>query len=129
MGLVAQSLAALGATGRQDLAAVAGGHALAETVLLLSVDLLGLIGTLHVRDFLSFYYSAAAGCRRSWKNYYATCVLYTILRVVSTKKDNILGLNSPFFLLSMKKRGGSPPLSLTGYPRHGNISPKACKSA
>ena len=38
---------ALGAAAGQDLAAVGGGHALAEAVDLLAVELLGLIGTNH----------------------------------------------------------------------------------
>ena len=43
--LVAQAGTALGAAASQDLAAVGGCHSLAETVDLLAVQLLGLIGT------------------------------------------------------------------------------------
>ena len=59
---VTQSLTPLRSAGGQDLAAVAGGHALAEAVLLLSVDLLGLIGTLHVASsFLTYLLNSGAG--------------------------------------------------------------------
>ena len=43
---IAELFAALGAAAGQNLAAVGGGHPLAEAVLLLCVTLLGLIGTL-----------------------------------------------------------------------------------
>ena len=86
LGSVAQSLAALGATGRQDLAAVAGGHALAEAMLLLSVELLGLIGTLHVLYILSFLLLITSRNPAGvvGNESYATCVLYKILGIVST---------------------------------------------
>ena len=45
LSLHAETLAALGATTGQDLAAVGGSHSLAEAVDLLAVQLLGLIGT------------------------------------------------------------------------------------
>jgi hypothetical protein len=52
--LVAQSLSALCTTASQNLAAVLGGHSLAEAVLLLSVQLLGLVSTLgHCGNLLS----------------------------------------------------------------------------
>ena len=44
-----QASAALGTTASQHLAAVAGGHSLAEAVLLLTVQLLGLVSSFHLR--------------------------------------------------------------------------------
>ena len=46
LSLVGQTSATLGAAASQNLAAIGGGHSLAEAVNLLSVQLLGLIGTL-----------------------------------------------------------------------------------
>ena len=44
-----QASAALGAAAGQNLTAVAGGHSLAEAVLLLTVQLLGLVSSFHLR--------------------------------------------------------------------------------
>ena len=51
--LVGQAGAALGAAAGQNLAAVAGGHTLAEAVLLGALTLFGLIGTKHGGHLLS----------------------------------------------------------------------------
>ena len=60
-------LAALGATTSQNLAAVGGGHSLAETVLLGALTLLGLISADHVGHFLSYFSTILDGAQhRSW---------------------------------------------------------------
>ena len=62
--LMGQTGAALRAAAGQNLAAVAGGHSLAEAVLLGTLALLGLIGTEHLCDTSIFIYysSGSRGC-------------------------------------------------------------------
>ena len=56
--LVGELRAALRAAAGENLAAVAGGHSLAEAVLFLALALLGLIGTEHVlHSFLDSHYA------------------------------------------------------------------------
>ena len=63
---VGEAGSALRAAAGEDLAAVAGGHSLAEAVLLLALTLLGLVGANHsqIHPFLTLYSTAARGLAR-----------------------------------------------------------------
>ena len=112
-GSVRQTSAALGAAAGQHLAAVLGGHTLAEAVLLGTLALLGLIGTKHGGHLLIQFQAGLPGpttalvqavvcillpvlfSERFWKNAHKNTLFKKALSII----DDSLWVCQPYFLI------------------------------